>query len=469
MPRAVKPLKWLVADLLASRVDELVALAGETLLALPPDVRAALVAVARRRGCLDDAALCALVDETATSLDVSTCGARVTDAGIARLASRRALRSVVAADVSRCAGITPEGLGALVAAAPRLRVLRCGGDAVCDATARRAIAPSDERRGVVLPHLLGRRDRAEASSSSSSSDDDDVSGTWEDLLPDEAESESEADADRPSSSPSRVARPSSIARGAEHLAWLVWPDADETSRDRISRRCPRVRLVAPSRAAVARLAAAERSAATLRFVAVPGEGWVGVDESDRGGGVELRLTHHRPREERGGLNPNDPNDPHPHPHRAGEMPWWAADRDRSSEDRRVGRYSTFGKQFFWERQMSRADPTRALDSDAVRWLDPKAFAALDRSSPLPKDGAARVLSGSKAATLSPSAPLRWRLRFAEDLESAPSVAERFRAACESVRAERSARRAKNRTKARNRAINRLGSAEKHIYRAMEDE
>ena len=119
--------------------------------------------------------------------------------------------------------------------------------------------------------------------------------------------------------------------------------------------------------------------------------------------------------------------------------------------------------------MSRADPTRALDSDAVRWLDPKAFAALDRSSPLSKDGAARVLSGSKAAYISPSAPLRWRLCFAEDLESAPSVAERFRAACESVRAERSARRAKNRTKARNRAINRLGSAEKHIYRAMEDE
>jgi hypothetical protein len=150
------------------------------------------------------------------------------------------------------------------------------------------------------------------------------------------------------------------------------------------------------------------------------------------------------------------------------MPWWAADRDRSSEDRRAGRV-TFGKQFFWERR--RADPTLALDSDAVRWLDPKAFAALDRSSPLPMNvnGAAHVLfEGSKAA-YSPSAPLRWRLRFAEDLESAPSVAERFRAACESVRAERSARRAKNRTKARNRAINRLGSAEKHIYRAMEDD
>jgi hypothetical protein len=62
----VKPLKWLVADILATHVDELVDAAGESLRHLPLDVKCALVAVARRRGCLDDAALSCLVEEGAT-------------------------------------------------------------------------------------------------------------------------------------------------------------------------------------------------------------------------------------------------------------------------------------------------------------------------------------------------------------------------------------------------------------------
>ena len=86
MPREVKALKWLVVDLLAAHVDELIELAGEALRALPPDARHALLAVARRKGCLDDAALDALVDETATALDVSGCGDAVTDTGVRALA-----------------------------------------------------------------------------------------------------------------------------------------------------------------------------------------------------------------------------------------------------------------------------------------------------------------------------------------------------------------------------------------------
>ena len=56
MPREVKALKWLVVDLLAAHVDELIEVAGESLRALPPDARHALLAVARRKACLDDAA-----------------------------------------------------------------------------------------------------------------------------------------------------------------------------------------------------------------------------------------------------------------------------------------------------------------------------------------------------------------------------------------------------------------------------
>ena len=59
-PHGPKPLKWIVADLLARHVDELVDLAGDSLLNIPPDVRDALLATARRVGCLDDATLRAL-------------------------------------------------------------------------------------------------------------------------------------------------------------------------------------------------------------------------------------------------------------------------------------------------------------------------------------------------------------------------------------------------------------------------
>ena len=120
MPREVKALKWLVVDLLAAHVDELIELAGEALRALPPDARHALLAVARRKGCLDDAALDALVDETATALDVSGCGDAVTDTGVralaAYLAERRAelgggaLVEIGAADGRLCHLLNATGL-----------------------------------------------------------------------------------------------------------------------------------------------------------------------------------------------------------------------------------------------------------------------------------------------------------------------------------------------------------------------
>ena len=120
-PRAPKPLKWIVADLLARHVDELVDAAGESLRhVVPCDVRDALLAVARRRRCLDDATLRALVDDSTTIIDASGCGGgRVTDAGIAALAARRALRNVTAVDLSRCDGVTAAGLR-ISRAAPRL-------------------------------------------------------------------------------------------------------------------------------------------------------------------------------------------------------------------------------------------------------------------------------------------------------------------------------------------------------------
>ena len=126
MPREVKALKWLVVDLLAAHVDELIELAGEALRALPPDARHALLAVARRKGCLDDAALDALVDETATALDVSGCGDAVTDTGVRALAARGALRASSPPTSPRVEDHRGR-IRELVSGAPNLEVLRCGG------------------------------------------------------------------------------------------------------------------------------------------------------------------------------------------------------------------------------------------------------------------------------------------------------------------------------------------------------
>ena len=222
MPREVKALKWLVVDLLAAHVDELIELAGEALRALPPDARHALLAVARRKGCLDDAALDALVDETATALDVSGCGDAVTDTGVRALAARGALRSVVAADITSCRGITADGIRELVSGAPNLEVLRCGGDPACDAACRDAIAPARPGGGV-LPRLLDSRRRSLDSWEALGEDDDvlEIGGPDSDGV-------------------------SAFGEGARALRWLVWPDVDRVSRGRVARRCPRVRVIAPS-------------------------------------------------------------------------------------------------------------------------------------------------------------------------------------------------------------------------------
>ena len=226
MPREVKALKWLVVDLLAAHVDELIELAGEALRALPPDARHALLAVARRKACLDDAALGALVDETATALDVSGCGDAVTDTGVRALAARGALRSVVAADITSCRGITADGIRELVSGAPNLEVLRCGGDPACDAACRDAIAPARPGGGV-LPRLLDSRRRSLESWEALGEDDDvlEIGG------------------------PDSVGV-SAFGEGARALRWLVWPDVDRVSRGRVAQRCPRVRVIAPSPEAV---------------------------------------------------------------------------------------------------------------------------------------------------------------------------------------------------------------------------
>ena len=431
-------MKWLVVDLLAAHVDELIELAGEALRALPPDARHALLAVARRKGCLDDAALDALVDETATALDVSGCGDAVTDTGVRALAARGALRSVVAADITSCRGITADGIRELVSGAPNLEVLRCGGDPACDAACRDAIAPARPGGGV-LPRLLDSRRRSLESWEALGEDDDvlEIGG------------------------PDSVGV-SAFGEGARALRWLVWPDVDRVSRGRVARRCPRVRVIAPSPEAAD---AANEAARDVRFVAVAGEGWIGWGEKSGARGEEEDANRRKLRTKTtGGSNDNDglvlvavsgiddarvPGTGSHQTFRTSENPyWWYRRRDGDSD-----------------RPPLAADPTRALDHRAVRLVRRDAYGGIHEGREgIPKPRSARVGAPAGVAT----GALRWRLNFAEDADGAESVASRFARACREVASERAARREKNYKKQRNRQRNKLGSAERHIWNAMND-
>ena len=438
-PRAPKPLKWIVADLLARHVDELVDAAGESLRhVVPCDVRDALLAVARRRRCLDDATLRALVDDSTTIIDASGCGGgRVTDAGIAAVAARRALRNVTAVDLSRCDGVTAAGLRILARAAPRLRTLRCGGDATCNAACEAAMP------GIV-PRL----------------EDGGGVDDWE------TRAEAEVDStDVPTHGDDFDCFEPCHAR-ATSLEWLVWPDVRPDTRATISRQCPRIRIVAPPREVHLRAAAAVTDPS---FAAVAGEGWIGFGRS-RGyesSGYESSPPGSSPRggvrhaeecvgrgEDNDGLvvvaASKRPGDTPLTTHRR-RIPWWIAAADDVVASPAVPPIE--------------ADPTRALDEAHLTRIDPRSWVHPSSSSPSPAASIHRWRANKSGE--STSAALRWRLQFAED--DVP-IAERFRRACAEVEAARAARRERNHQKRKNRNLNRLAasSSERHIFRAMDD-
>ena len=439
-PRAPKPLKWIVADLLARHVDELVDAGGESLRHLPCDVRDALLAVARRRRCLDDATLRALVDESTTIIDASGCGGgRVTDAGIAALAARRALRNVTAVDLSRCDGVTAAGLRILARAAPRLRTLRCGGDATCNAACEAAIP------GIV-PRL------------------EDGGGV------DDWETRAEVDSTNVDGDNFASFEPHSRATSLE---WLVWPDVRPDTRATISRQCPRIRIVAPPREVHLRAAAAVTDPS---FAAVAGEGWIGFGRARTTPVTHRPLTHRGYESSPPGSSPrpvsqyaeqcvgrgedNDglvvvaaskrPGDT-PLTTRRRRIPWWIAAADDVVASPAVPPIE--------------ADPTRALDEAHLARIDPRSWVHPSSSSPSPAASIHRWRANKSGE--STSAALRWRLQFAED--DVP-IAERFRRACAEVEAARAARRERNHQKRKNRNLNRLAasSSERHIFRAMDD-
>ncbi|KAI8471340.1 MAG: hypothetical protein J3K34DRAFT_506807 [Monoraphidium minutum] len=133
---AVPTLQRLALGVVARHVAQLVASLGPAGCGwLPAEVKASLLAAARRRGELGDAALAALADASFSTLDVS--GSRVTGAALLAVAARMpALRAL---DVAGCERVGAGALRKLPRALPAVALLRLGGGPACDEAAAKAL------------------------------------------------------------------------------------------------------------------------------------------------------------------------------------------------------------------------------------------------------------------------------------------------------------------------------------------
>jgi len=170
---------------------------------LPPDVRACLLTIARRRGVLTDDVLLSLVDDTWSTLDIAKPFSRpvprqpewLSDGAI-----RKAVCSIgenlQALDISACDSLTSAGIKQIAQACPKLRLLRLGGSPRSNAVA------ADMVPKLIPPPLLQR--------GSKPADD------WEELkLDDEAVTEPGVDTYIPC------------------LKFLVWPSIPAAINERV--------------------------------------------------------------------------------------------------------------------------------------------------------------------------------------------------------------------------------------------
>lgn len=110
---------------LGEKCEDVLQQLGSDVSLLPLSARVQLLAIARRRKCLDDTTLSSLVDKGITTLDVSE--SRVGDAAVCGAAQSGSLHCVTTADLRRSA-CTHGCAEALARGAPKLRLLRVQGD-----------------------------------------------------------------------------------------------------------------------------------------------------------------------------------------------------------------------------------------------------------------------------------------------------------------------------------------------------
>eukprot|EP00250_Pteridium_aquilinum_P033543 c5815_g1_i1 orf=120-1058(+) len=157
---------------------------------LPPSIKMTLLAMARRKGLVNDEVLATLLDESWEFLDVS--GTNVTDLGLERAFEK--CNSLKAVDISGCGNLTSSSIQALVQNCPLLETLRCGGTGSSNATAQQSIQ-------FIVPRLNFEVEAEES---------------WETL------------------------ESKQVGRGALALRWLVWPAIDQVSHQQLLLECPKV-------------------------------------------------------------------------------------------------------------------------------------------------------------------------------------------------------------------------------------
>ncbi|XP_058072443.1 uncharacterized protein LOC131221257 isoform X1 [Magnolia sinica] len=178
----------LCLGVLGRHFEDIIADLSEIAASFPPDIKMAMMAIARRRKLLNDDILMILAESSWDILDVS--GSDVSDLGLTRVAEM--CKNLRAVDISHCGKITALGVSELVGHCHSLEILRCGGCVKSDFTVRACLS-------IFKPKL-----------------NDVEEESWEEL------------------------DSKDIANGAQSLQWFVWPTIDEHSKEILASECPRI-------------------------------------------------------------------------------------------------------------------------------------------------------------------------------------------------------------------------------------
>lgn len=184
----------LCLGVLGRHLEDIIEELSEVSEIFPPEIKMALLAIAKRRGLLCDTLLLALVDSSCELLDIS--GSEVTDRGMLKVIETCLCLKVI--DISRCNRLSAQSIGALLQKCESLETLRWGGTPLSNQAARRC-----------LDFLKPKLNEFEEDS-------------WEEL-----------DSKDISSSPHTI-------------RWITWFSIDEDSRNYLTVECPQICVNPPT-------------------------------------------------------------------------------------------------------------------------------------------------------------------------------------------------------------------------------
>lgn len=190
---------------LGQYIEELLLCGQEVLPLLPPDAKACLMAIARRRGLLDNKALEKLIDSSLTALDIAH--SQVTDAALQN--ALQTTPNLLSVDVTGCQ-VSQRTVRSLGTWCPQLQVLRLGSRGALD----------DRAWAINMKHIMP-----------SVTQQSNAADSWEALSP--LAELSTASAEEQNNATSALACLS-------QLTYLVWPQIPAKTSDLLARRFPKV-------------------------------------------------------------------------------------------------------------------------------------------------------------------------------------------------------------------------------------